>query len=95
MLRIDPAGPSENLAQPQVGVLSPGSSLCHRRRWSTLRAHRLRGSAALSDGESTAYLDAARRLHTLRSVMAPSRTRGIGGQSFCFAGTAHAAAGEA
>lgn len=95
MLRIDPAGPWKQQAQPQGSGLSPGSSLCRRRRCSTVRVHRLRRSAALSDKESTTYLDAARWLHTLRCAMAIWQTHGVGGQAFCFADPALAGAGEA
>jgi hypothetical protein len=90
-----PAGPRQADRRSSRGAPETLSSLCNRRRWSTAKAHRLLRSAALSDGESIAYLDAARRLHTLRSVMALWQTHDIGGQSFCFVGAAHPAAGEA
>ena len=90
-----PAGPPQAARRASRGAPETLSSPRNGRRWSTAKAHRLLRSAALSDGESTAYLDAARRLHTLRSDMALWQTLGIGGRSFCFAGAAHAAAGEA
>ena len=95
MTLSSPAGLPKAARRASRGAPETLSSPRNGRRWSTAKAHRLLRSAVLSDEESTAYLDAARRLHTLRSVMAPSRTRGIGGQSFRFAGAAFTAAGEA
>lgn len=77
MLRIDPAEPSEHQAQPQVGVLSLGSSLCHRRRWSTVKAHGLRSSTALSHIVPMAYLDFGTLLRKLGPMVPSWQQAGI------------------
>lgn len=74
MLRIDPAGPSGRQAQPQVSVVPLGLALCHPRRWSTVRAHRLRSSTALSHERAKTYLDPDILLRTL-GAMVPPRQR--------------------
>ena len=95
MVRLAPAGPSERCHGPLKVARRSLSSLRHRLRWSTAKAHRLPSSTVVSRGESKGYLDSARPLHTLDNVMASSREPGSDGQSFRFAGAAFAAAWEA
>lgn len=59
MLCIHPAGQSERRAGARMSAPRSQSSLCHLRRWSTAKAHRLPSSTALTHCKSMSWVESS------------------------------------